>query len=178
VAVAGILLGHLITYMLLVPRAGERAAILHETGHGYFPVALEAALVVAALSLVSWFLGAVARRDRSVKSRSLFVRLARLQVAGFAAMEVTERIASGTPLLELVRDHIVVGLAVQLIVAWLASRVLAALGRVAERIHGSDGADVPRAVLGIHVPGTDVDGRVVPAAPSARAPPRAAVSVR
>jgi hypothetical protein len=178
VAVVGILLGHVITYVLLVPGADERAVILQETGHGYFPVALQAALVVAALSLASWFLGAIARRDRAVGSPSLFARLARLQIAGFVAMEIAERLASGTPLLELVHDHIAVGIAVQLVVAWLGARLLAALGRVAERIGGSEDAYGPRVVLGVAAPCGDVNGRLVAAAPSARGPPGPAISVR
>jgi hypothetical protein len=173
VAVAGVVVGHLLTYLLLVP-GPARAGVLHHTGHAYFPLAVRAALVVAALSLGSWFLRAITRRRGDAADSSLFARLARLQLAGFAAMEITERVTSGTPLIELVHDHIVLGLAVQVAVAWLAARVLTALDRVAEVISGTAENRAPRPVLAALVlSGLNAVGRLVPAAAAARAPPRA-----
>jgi hypothetical protein len=173
VAVAGVVVGHLITYVLLLPRPSDRAIVLRDTGHAYFPAVLQAALLVGALSLGSWFLRTVIGRERSAPSSStLFARLARLQLAGFAAMEVVERIASGTPLVELLRDHIVVGLAVQLVIAWLAARFLAALARAAERIRGAGAEGRPaRAVIPFPLLRGDVRGGLVRGTFAARAPP-------
>jgi hypothetical protein len=173
VAVAGVVVGHVITYALLVPRPSDRAAVLRDTGHAYFPVALQAALLLGAVSLGSWFLRAVTGRDRSpVRPSTLFGRLARLQVTGFAAMEVVERVASGTPLIELVRDHVVVGLAVQLLLAWLAARLLAALTRTADRISRAATPWRPaRAFVQLAPLRRRVRGRLVRGAPAARAPP-------
>jgi hypothetical protein len=174
VAVAGVVVGHLITYALLVPRPSDRAEVLRDTGHVYFPVALQAALLVGAVSLGWWFLRALTGRDRSqVRPSTLFGRLARLQLAGFAAMEVVERVASGTPLIELVRDHVVVGLAVQLLLAWLAARLLAALTKTADRIGRAETAwRPPGAFVPLPPLRRPVRGRLVCGAAAARAPPR------
>jgi hypothetical protein len=175
VAVAGVVVGHLITYLLLVPRASARAMLLRETGHAYLPAAVQAALLVAVLSLGSWLLRTVAGRHRSpVRPSTLFGRLARLQLAGFAAMEVVERLASGTPLVELVRDHVVIGFAVQLLVAWLAARLLTALTRAAEVVRRAGVERRPeRALVRFVFLPPDVGGRLVHDASAARAPPSA-----
>jgi hypothetical protein len=173
--VAGVVVGHLITYLLLVPRPSARAALLHQTGHAYLPAAVQAALLVAALSLGSWFLRMVAGRHRSpARSSTLFGRLARLQLAGFAAMEVFERLASGIPLVELVRDHVVIGFAVQLLVAWLAARLLTVLTRVAEVVRRAGVERRPeRALEPFLFRRRDVCGRLLHDASAARAPPSA-----
>jgi hypothetical protein len=173
VAIAGVVVGHLITYAVLVPGPSDRAAVLRDTGHAYFPLALQAALLVGAVSLGSWFLRALTVRDRSpVTTSTLFGRLARLQVAGFAAMEILERVASRTPLIELVRDHVVVGLAVQLLVAWLAARLLAALTRTADRVgHLANRWRPAGAFVSLPALRLRARGRLARRAAAARAPP-------
>jgi len=52
-AIAAAVAGHALTYLLTVPAAQARALLLAESGHGYWPTAVAAAVVLGLLSLAS-----------------------------------------------------------------------------------------------------------------------------
>ena len=50
-AAAGVVAGHWLAYVLAVPASAERARVLIASGHGYWSLAIKAAVVLAVLSL-------------------------------------------------------------------------------------------------------------------------------
>ncbi len=133
----GVLVGHALTYLVLVPDAHARTADLSATGHAYLgdANALGLVAVIAALSVL-FFRGLTGAGDRVPR---VYERLAAFQLAAFAAMEILERLGSGVGLRHLV-PTLAVGLPVQLAVAafvallvrFVARTVAAVADRVAE----------------------------------------------
>src|SRR5262245_52695791 len=102
-ATAGVVLGHWLSYVLALPETRLRGEVLVASGHGYWRTAVKIAVVavVAALGTVAArHLNDRGRADAPLPERlsSLTLRLAVLQVVGFTAMEVTERLAFGVPI--------------------------------------------------------------------------------
>ena len=135
-ATAGIVAGHTLTYWAVVREADHRDALLQATGHAYWGAAVNVACLCAA-----WAVGAqvvrnvrAARRPSAITARSsrFATRLVTLQVAGFVAMEITERLASGEHLSpRLFFDHgtLMLGVIVQIAVGVLLARAVEWLGR-------------------------------------------------
>ena len=172
----GVLVGHALTYLVLVPDAHARAADLSATGHAYLGDANAVGLVavIAALSVL-FFRGLTGAGDRNPR---VYERLAAFQLAAFAGMELLERLGSGAGLRHVV-PTLAVGLPVQLavaaFVALLVRFVARAAAAVADRV--ADGAHVwsSEAVRLLAGPSTVV--ALVPASgpPPGRAPPLAFV---
>src|SRR6266571_883899 len=136
-AVAGAVLGHALIYLAAVPDAQARAALLAQSGHGYWPVAIAVATVlgaVAAAGTVSRHLLAGLRRaPRPAATDGLGAtarRLALLQTGIFVVQEAAERVAAGAPLPGLLQHHelLLSGVAVQVLVALGMAAVLGLLG--------------------------------------------------
>lgn len=132
VAPAGILFGHWLTYTLLIRSPGERAQLLTQSGHHYlaFGVKVAAALGLAAVAATA----TRQLRERSTPPlemlRWLAPRLVALQVAGFAGMEVLERLTAGQPVSGVELHGLLgVGLVVQFVVALVLAAALLRLGR-------------------------------------------------
>ena len=138
IAAAGVVLGHWLAYDLALPHAGQRAGVLGETGHSYWLLAVRTAIVLGLAGAGA----VVARHARSTPGRGTVeryaestLRLAALQVAGFAAMEVAERLLAGAPLGSMFTHHVfVVGLAVQFLVACAGGLAVVVLSRAGRRI--------------------------------------------
>lgn len=138
---AGVVTGHSITYLLTIPQAGLREALLASTGHSYWFAAVAAALVLAALSAGASFgrgvrrgLAGATRSDAGTGVGTVAVRLALLQVCIYVVQEVLERLGSGVPLSELARDHILlVGIPIQVLVALTISVLLVGLRKAGEQ---------------------------------------------
>jgi hypothetical protein len=181
--VAGVVLAHMLDYLLVFPSATERAHELAATGHGLWPDAVAAAIGAGALAagtamarggagvLLRW---AASRHDgpwRELGALTLW------QVSLFSAVEATERLAAHQSPLQLVHGTLFpVGLGLQVLVA---VSVLAALG-VFRRV----GATVVGAVAGsarrprtsrrttfAHLLAVDVPGRVQVGPAEPRGPP-------
>jgi hypothetical protein len=139
VALAGVLAGHAVTYLLLT--LGSPAALLASTGHGYLDAAARVGLAAAILGVLALF----ADRLRTVlgggaagipvDAHGLYLRLASVQVGLFVFQEIGERWASGAPVPG-VLDHGLLGIGVvlQLILAALGARFLRWVLRAADRI--------------------------------------------
>lgn len=138
-AAAGLLVGHVLTYDLLFPEAHHRESVLAASGHGWTE-ALPGALLVAVLAALVAGLadGRGGTRPRGVR----FGLLAGVQVGLFIAVEVSERVLAGGSariLLHEVAAHqllaiLAVGVAIQLLCAWLGSAASRAVARVAGRL--------------------------------------------
>lgn len=138
-SIAGAVCGHTFAYALSFPDRMSRQSVLRVTGHAYWHAALAAAAVAAA-----WFAVAHASRHfHAGRSRTrlapsgptTFAVLAGLQIGVFVGMEIIERLAAGAPVATVLDHHIlVIGLAVQLLVAGALTVATLALGRAAEAI--------------------------------------------
>ena len=139
-AVAGVVLGHWLTYVFAVPDPLVRAEILAASGHSYWLLAIKSAVVLGFVSLGTVFvrhLGAAERGEPTGADRfvALAARLSFVQLGAFIAMEMTERLAVGAPVAAMFGHHLfVLGLAVQVVVACAGALVLLLFGRVAAGI--------------------------------------------
>jgi hypothetical protein len=138
----GVVLGHAITYVLTVPQAAPREALLASTGHSYWSAAVTAAVVLG-LGSAAWdaarhFLHGLEGGPEAAGQDSLAglaLRLASLQSGIFVLQETLERLHAGAPQYGLVAQHILlVGIPVQILVALAGAALLVWLGRAAEAV--------------------------------------------
>jgi hypothetical protein len=139
VAAAGVILGHWLSYRLAVPDGGMRHHVLAETGHSYWLLAVRAAILLGLVGagLIAGRQIRTARPYRAAVERYVdaALRLAVLQVSGFAAMEVAERAVSGAPIGGMFVHHLfLLGVAVQVLVACAGGLAVVALSRAGRRI--------------------------------------------
>ena len=98
-AMAGLVLGHVLAYLIAVPDPHHRAFVLQRTGHEYLPAMAEAALVLALAGMAAVVIRAFAPGPRGGSERfsRLAGRLGLVQVLAFGGLEVVERIVAGAP---------------------------------------------------------------------------------
>jgi hypothetical protein len=134
---AGLVLGHVLAYLIAVPDPHHRAFVLQRTGHEYLPATAEAALVLALAGMAAVVIRAFAPGPRGGPERfsRLAGRLGLVQVLAFGGLEVVERIVAGAPLRHLASDHIlVIGTAVQVVVALAGAAFLRWLARTSTKL--------------------------------------------
>lgn len=109
----GVLIGHAWGYLVAARDAGDAV-------HAHLP---STAWVAAALALAAAV--QVVRRPVDSVGRSAAARLAVLQVGGFLAMEMAERIVAGVGAHAIAGDRaVMIGVAAQIVVALLLARLL------------------------------------------------------
>jgi hypothetical protein len=138
-AVAGVVVAHTVDYALVFPQGDQRAAELHATGHGYWPVAVGAAATTGAVAvlLAAGHGARRARRSRLAAPAAAWAatRLLAWQVLAFTVMEAGERAMVGLPPSMLLHSlSFWLGVALQLPVAWLAARLLQRVEQVTYRL--------------------------------------------
>lgn len=126
---AGVLLGHWITYLIAVAEGPERGHLLAHTGHSYLQSMSELAIVAAVAAFLALLMPPFrARMTPRPATLDVGARLALIQIGGFTAMEVGERVHARVPITELGAHGIYyVGVAVQLAIALLVGWILALL---------------------------------------------------
>jgi hypothetical protein len=141
VAIASVLVGHWIGYVVAVPDAGLRETILLDSGHAYWLLAVKCALLLGAASLAAGALDALrlglsrAKPREGWSFRHALPALALIQVAAFTFLEVSERVIAGEPLGELMHHDVFAwGILAQLLIAPVGALVLAWLGRALRRV--------------------------------------------
>lgn len=136
-AVLGLAAGHGIAYLIAIPDAQQRAAVLRSTGHAYLPLLVEIGLILAVAGAASLVMRAFGSRGR-FREGSLVrtaAGLGALQAGAFVVLEVVERLLTHMPLHELMSDHVLgIGVVVQLGVALIGALVLRAMTRTAARL--------------------------------------------
>jgi hypothetical protein len=155
IAAAGLTLGHWLAYALAAPGAHEREELLHAAGHGYLAFATQLAVLAGTLGLAGLFLARVRQQEGEGSFARDVVRLAAVQAGAFVAMEVGERLLSGASLHDLSHGPLlVIGLAVQLLVAIAGAALLRLTDRGAAAAHGlrSNVAPLPASPPTIVVP--------------------------
>jgi hypothetical protein len=141
-AIIGVLGGHVLTYALLFPNAHVHEQVLVESGHGWMslvgPAILTAVVVAAGLALL--------RRRESPARGVSFALLASLQVGLFVALEIGERLGAGLTIDSFshhLADHglgeiLVIGCLIQLLTAWLGTRLSRLVAAAALEDAGSE----------------------------------------
>lgn len=145
-AIAGLVLGHALAYVLAMPDPHHRDLVLARTGHDYLPTAAQLALILAFAGAAATAAGGIlSRRDgESDGWLTLAVRLAIVQASAFAGQEILERIVTGTPLADLVHQHLLVaGLVAQVAVAFASSAVLQWIARSSARLANARWTSLP-----------------------------------
>ena len=138
-AVAGAVVGHTLAWTLTVPAPAERLALLATSGHTYWSAAVAAAIVLGLASLAATLTAhfraglRAGRHPAGEPFGRLAGRLAVLQIGIYLVQEVLERTAAGAPLGDAIDARLLLlGVAVQIAVAFGLAAVLAWVGRVAE----------------------------------------------
>jgi hypothetical protein len=159
-ALSGVVAGHAVAYCLAVPGASQRSALLAQSGHSYWNIAV----TVAVLAELAGVLAVATRHFRAGRAgtsslRMSFPQLARrmatMQVGAFGVLEVAERARSGVPIGEMFHNHLFpIGVVIQLLVACAGALLLSWLARAAAAIgslfHGAPAAEQP--VPGLRLP--------------------------
>jgi hypothetical protein len=179
-AVAGLLLGHALSYAIAVPDPYHRDLLLQRTGHDYLPAFGQVALMLFVGAIAAVVFGASRRRAESAPDRfaPLAARLALVQVGAFGVQEVAERLLSGSGLHDLGHGHVViVGVTAQIAVALAGAALLRWLVRASDRLGEILGSafSLPRPVPAFALPllAELASGRVEVRPPGQRAPPSA-----
>ena len=135
-AMAGLMLGHTLSYLIAVPDPHQRQFVLEQTGHGYLPALTQVTLMVAVAAIAALVARAFGRRAECTETFPAVARtLAVIQVCAFVAQEVLERLVAHTPLHTLGHDHVLLtGIAMQIAIALVAARVLLWVARAATRL--------------------------------------------
>jgi len=137
IAAAGLVLGHWLAYALSAPGANERDELLHATGHGYLAFATQVAVLAGTLGLAGLFLARLHQREGGGSFARDVVLLGAVQTCAFVAMEAGERLLSGAPLHDLTHGSLLmIGLAVQLLVATAGAALLRLTDRTAAAADG------------------------------------------
>jgi hypothetical protein len=177
-AVAGLLIGHSVSYLLAMPDPHHRDLALRATGHDYLPAVHEAALILMLAGFVALLVRAWTSVPRSEPAGlgPLAGTLASVQVVAFAGQEVVERLVANAPLGDLVHDHVlVIGTLVQIVVGLVGALILGWLARQAEHfatsVRGRRSLLRPAATVPLPAARGRRTGRVTVSTPSVRAPP-------
>lgn len=128
---SGVVLGHLLAYVLAHPAEAERSARLATSGHGSFPLLLISALagIPAVLSLLAV---RVIRGHRSPALLPIAIGLAAIQVPTFLAMEFFERGMSFQRML--LEPAVVIGIGIQVLVAFISAVLVRTFVRAVEAL--------------------------------------------
>lgn len=123
IAPSGVLVGHVLAYLLTVPDPAERAAVLAASGHQWWTLGTVASAVFAAVGIVMLMVAVLRRppdggRFRRELIRWLWPRLAASQLGLFVVIETVERAITGHPLSgDLLHEIIGHGASAQIVVA-------------------------------------------------------------
>jgi hypothetical protein len=136
VAFASVLVSHYVAYYLAAPDPHYRDALLHSSGHRYFVYLAGGLLGLLSAAASIWLRSDVQGKEtRRAGFRFAFPRLLILQVGGFLALEITERLAFGDGISHLLSDiPIAIGLALQIVVAIAGALSLSLVARVVGRL--------------------------------------------
>lgn len=135
-AAAGVLAGHFLGYRIVFPGSPQRHAILVETGHGYFPIALRFAAMIAVVVGVATLAKGYARAKAGGRPppdpRVTTARLALIQVSAFVGLEFVERIVSGVPFHHFLLPVLIIGALAQIAIAAVGATLIGILYRAGE----------------------------------------------
>lgn len=138
VATAALLLGHWAAYVLAYRQIRLRDVVLATTGHSYLAPAGKLAFVLAFLGLAWLGTEACKREPAGMPSRfgSVALRMIGVQLIGFSALEVVERIVAHVPVMEMFGHYTyVLGLLMQVLTALAGALIVLLLTRTVRRAY-------------------------------------------
>jgi hypothetical protein len=178
-AVAGLVLGHVLSYVIAVPDPYHRDLLLQRTGHDYLPALGQAALMLflAAVAMLVFRTSWRRARDEG-RSASLASQLALVQVGAFMTLEVAERLLAGADLRDLGQGNVLlVGLGAQVAMALAGAALLRwlarASGRLGEILGSASSLPRPAPSFALPVSSDRACGRIEVRSAGQRAPPSA-----
>jgi hypothetical protein len=127
---AGILAAHAVDYWLVISNAAHRHELLLGTGHGYWPHVAAIGVLAAVIAALCSFGSGLAKGRGNTPGGWI---LAMLQAGGFGALEAAERIGAGNTG-RAFGMLLVVGIALQVAIAFLVSAVMRSLEIAASAI--------------------------------------------
>ena len=135
-AMAGLMLGHTISYLIAVPDPHQRQFVLEQTGHGYMPELTQFTMMVIVAAIAAVVARTLGRGEERAETFPALARtLAAVQVSAFVGQEVLERLVAHAPLHTLGHDHVLAtGVVVQVALAFVAARVLLWIAHVSARL--------------------------------------------
>jgi hypothetical protein len=127
----GVVVGHIVAYLLGYPSAGPRHDHLVVTGHSWFGVATASLLAVVPVVMLTVAVRAI-RSGGSWSGSALAFRLVAIQVPAFLLIEAVERRGSlGQALLD---PSVFIGVVLQPLLAVLAAWLLDLFGRAVRAV--------------------------------------------
>ncbi|HYI46268.1 MAG TPA: hypothetical protein VE174_12495 [Actinomycetota bacterium] len=143
-ACAGIASAHTVAYWLVAPDPHAHSELLSATGHSYWPYFVAVAFGCLVASLGASMIDA-GRRNGTVRAVGFtFLYLSILQLVGFAGLEAIERLLSGNLSDLLVSPAVLIGLALQLVVAAIGTALLSGLVAVVRLLKDTHDLPNPR----------------------------------
>jgi hypothetical protein len=135
-AATGLVVTHELAFMLAMPDPHDRLELLASTGHGYWNVA-----VIACFGLLVWacisYLGTYRRTSPqpNVGFARVWARLAIAQVAGFAGLEMVERLGVQHRLANVLAEPaVVLGAVLALVLAAIVAGLFVTFTQVVEKL--------------------------------------------
>ena len=137
--VGGVMLAHIVGYVVAYPDAGSRSLQLAHTGHSYW----ETAMIVVLFGVLVAVLGELVlshTRARNGESgsppavRRLWSRLAPGQIVAFTLLEVAERAFHGEHASAWTEPSFWAALPVLVLTAWLGALLLRAAGQIGQAL--------------------------------------------
>jgi hypothetical protein len=133
-----VLAGHFLGYRIVFPGSPQRHAILIETGHGYFPMALRFAAMLAVIAGAATLAGGYARAKAggyaTPERHVTTAKLALIQIGAFVGLEFMERLVSGVPFHHFLLPILIAGALAQIAIAAVGAALIAMLYRAGETI--------------------------------------------
>lgn len=123
---AGTLAAHSIAYWLVAPDPHHHASLLLSTGHGYWGVVTPLAMGLAVAGIAG---ALISRSGAAARFSFVAARAVALQLVAFLAMETIERATVGGSLAVIQEPVVLVGLAVQMMIALAIAGLLLVLTR-------------------------------------------------
>jgi hypothetical protein len=138
VAAAALLLGHWAAYVLTYRQLQLRDAVLAQTGHSYLAWAGKLTFVILFLA-VAWLVTEACRSSQADAERRFLpvaARLMGIQIVGFSALEVIERMMVRAPVMEMFAHYTyALGILMQVITALAGAVIVLLLTRTARQIY-------------------------------------------
>jgi hypothetical protein len=137
-AAGGVVVAHVLAFLLVAPNPLQRGELLEATGHGAWPFLAPIAMGAVVVALAGFASGR-SREDDPMPPAALFRgtagRLVTLQFAAFLLLEALERLAIGHGLTELLREPVIaIGLVAQVLVALVGAALLVMFARLLDRL--------------------------------------------
>ena len=144
-AFSGVILAHLLAYVLVAPDDHHRAELLESTGHGSWAIVVGLALAALVATLAGFALRVARRPATRPPFWSCALRLAALQAIGFAGLETVERsLHQGLHPDILVEPVFLIGVVAQLVVAVVGAGLLTLFARAIQHLIARRRSSLPR----------------------------------